>query len=69
VPNQNLLSDADPGDGTSGDAEVAKFRKLAGAFRTNVVFVSLNTVAHPAGLLNGTSRGGPASSDWPVPAW
>ena len=69
VPNQNLLGDVDPMDGVEDDAEVAKFRLLANAFRNNVVFASVNTVVHPAGLLNGTSRMGPASSDWPVPAW
>lgn len=72
VPNQNLLSadSMDPMDGGGeDDAEVAKFRLLANAFRNNVVFVSVSTVVHPAGLLNGTSRMGAAHSDWPVPAW
>ena len=72
VPNQNLAQDPATGTdyvGAADDADVARFRLLATAFRNNAAFVSLNTVLHPDGLLNGTSQMGPADSDWPVPAW
>lgn len=63
IPDENLL-----GNDLSEDSEIYRYKQIARALRYNFLYVRLNTVVHPEGLLEGTSKLGPASKEWPAPS-
>ncbi|BDA46916.1 hypothetical protein COCOBI_09-3690 [Coccomyxa sp. Obi] len=63
LPDENLL-----GEERTQDREVFRYKQIARSLRYNSLFVRLNTVVHPLGLLQGNSTLGPASSEWPAPS-
>lgn len=56
------------GEEGTENREVFRYKQIARALRYNSLFVRLNTVVHPDGLLQGNSTLGPASSEWPAPS-
>jgi hypothetical protein len=63
IPDENLLG----GEATE-DTEIFRYKQISRALRYNALLVSVNTVVHPEGLLQGTSVIGPASNEWPAPS-